>query len=101
MVAVHGVADRIARNENVAIQVRHRPIRNHKSVAVLVQYQPSSQRIAGSTRALAQPRSALPAFMLPPPAAFYAPGAFVWPLTPPAGPNKSPTRKFLYRLFFL
>src|ERR1700674_1219916 len=37
MVAVHGVFDGIARNEDVAIQLRHGLIRNNEAVAVMVE----------------------------------------------------------------
>src|SRR6266446_6272789 len=37
MVAVHGVFDGVARNENVAIEMRHGDLRNNKPVAILVE----------------------------------------------------------------
>src|SRR5256885_904874 len=41
MVTVHGVADSISWDKNVAIQLRHRLVRNHKAVPVLVEDQPA------------------------------------------------------------
>src|SRR6266446_10198315 len=37
MVAVHGIFDGVARNEDVAIEMRHRHLRNNKPIAILVE----------------------------------------------------------------
>src|SRR2546428_13941599 len=37
MVAVHGVFDGVARNENVAIEMRHRDVGNDETITVLVE----------------------------------------------------------------
>ena len=47
-VAVHGIFDVIARNENIAVDVGKRHIRNHEAVAILVQDEAALDFIAGS-----------------------------------------------------
>jgi hypothetical protein len=43
---MHGIANRVARDKDVTIQLRHRLIRNYESVAVLMKYQPPGEGIA-------------------------------------------------------
>src|SRR6516162_2624164 len=50
VVAVHGVADGFARNKNIAIQLRHGTVWNHKAVAVLMQDQAAGEGISARTR---------------------------------------------------
>ena len=40
VVAVHRVANRVARNKYVAVQLRHRRVWHHKAIAVLMENQP-------------------------------------------------------------
>jgi hypothetical protein len=47
MVAVHGVLDCIAWNENVAIELRHGRIRDNESVAIVVQNETALHFIPG------------------------------------------------------
>src|SRR5229473_1838752 len=37
MIAVHGVLDGVARDENIAVELRHRRIRDHEAIAVVVE----------------------------------------------------------------
>src|SRR6266568_1973442 len=37
MVAVHGIFDGVARNENVAVEMRHRDVGNDETIAILVE----------------------------------------------------------------
>ena len=46
VIAMHGVAHGIARNEHVAIELRHRLIWNHKTITVLMKNQAAGKRIA-------------------------------------------------------
>src|SRR5260370_30484450 len=46
VVAMHGVAHCIAGNKNVAIELRHRLIWNHKAITVLMENQAAGKRIA-------------------------------------------------------
>jgi hypothetical protein len=42
VIAVHRIFHRVARNEHITIQLRHRHIRHHKSISVVMQHQPAS-----------------------------------------------------------
>src|SRR5439155_13973042 len=102
MVAVHGVADRVARNKNVAIEIWHRLVGYHEAVAVLVQDQPARKRIT----VLPRPRNSSPIFRAQMPfSSFPATLRALWTLvprlSPPPGQNKTPARQFLYSLSFL
>jgi hypothetical protein len=46
VIAMHGVTDAIARNEDVAIELRHGLIWNHKTITVLMKNQAAGKRIA-------------------------------------------------------
>ncbi len=46
LVAMHGVLYRVARNEHIAVEVRHRRFRHHKAVAIVVKNQASLHLIA-------------------------------------------------------
>jgi hypothetical protein len=41
MIAVHGILDGVARDENVAVELRHRRIRDNKAIAVVMKNQAS------------------------------------------------------------
>lgn len=47
VIAVHGVFDVIARDEEVSIEIRDGHVRNHKAIAILVQDQAASDFVAG------------------------------------------------------
>src|SRR6267143_5987769 len=46
VVAVHGVLDGVARNENIAVELRHRRIRDDEAIAVVVKNEASFYFIA-------------------------------------------------------
>jgi len=64
VVAVHGVLDGVARNENIAVELRHRRIRDDEAIAVVVKNEASFYFIAiRERRGLGMPRRLLARFL--------------------------------------
>jgi hypothetical protein len=47
MIAMHRIFHRVSWNKHVSIQLRHRHIRHHEAITVVMQNEPSFQFIAG------------------------------------------------------